>query len=203
MEFHLLVSNLFIQEGVRSILTSRFPSANIKLLKGFDAFTADAIREHAILITSDHSIFYNYQPKIRNLILKKQIKTVLLANTTQMEQLKEKDLDSIHALLYTNCSLDDLYEALGFIQSGLTYRCKKLTSSASPRETFEKLLNAQQISSREMEIIKLVIEGLTSHEIAEKLHISYYTVTTHRRNVNKKLNLKNPQDLLRLSFENP
>jgi DNA-binding CsgD family transcriptional regulator len=202
MHFHLLVSNLFIQEGIRSILMSKFPFASIVIMKHLDEFKMDLIEENAILITNDPSLFYNYQPKIKNLVIKKQIKTILLANAAQMEQMKEKDLKPIDALIYTNCSLNDLDEALGYIQSGLTYRCKKiLQSSYTPQNTFEDLLNQQQISSREMEIIKLVIAGHTSQEIAEKLNISYYTVTTHRRNVNKKLNLKNPQDLLRLSFD--
>jgi DNA-binding NarL/FixJ family response regulator len=202
MDFHLLVSNLFIQEGIRSILMSKYPASFISVMQDLDEFKADTIQEHAIIITNNPSLFYNYQPKFKNLILKKQIKTVLIANSVQIEQLKEKDLKLVDALIYTNCSLNDLDEALSYVQSGLIYRCKRFQPVNSTQNTFEALLNEQQVSSREMEIIKLVIAGQTSQEIAEKLNISYYTVTTHRRNINKKLNIKNPQDLLRLSLDN-
>jgi DNA-binding CsgD family transcriptional regulator len=201
MDFYLLVSNLFIQEGIRSILSSKYPDSSIAIMQHLDEFKIDKIHEHAILITNDPSIFYNYQPKFKNLVFKKQIKTILIANSAQIEQLKEKDLKLVDALIYTNCSLNDLDEALSFIQSGLVYRCKKFQPLHSVQNTFETLLNEQQVSSREMEIVKLVIAGHTSHKIAGMLNISYYTVTTHRRNINKKLNLKNPQDLLRLSLD--
>lgn len=200
MEFHLLVNNLFIREGIRAILEGRYTSSVITALKHIDDLKADNMIDHAILITDEPSLFYNHQPKLRNLVHKKQIHTVLLANAMQIEQLKEKDLRLVDALIYTSCSLNDLNEALSYIQSGLVYRCRRF-SPAGQTNSFEMMLNDQQISSREIEIIKLVIQGSTSHEIAEKLNISYYTVTTHRRNINKKLNLKNPQDLFRLSLE--
>jgi DNA-binding NarL/FixJ family response regulator len=201
MDFHLLVSNLFVQEGIRSILKDKYLSSTISVITSLDEFNSESIRDHAILITNDASVFYNYQPKLRNLVLKRQIRTVLIANNTQMEQFREKDFKPVDALIYSNCSLKDLEEALSHIQSGLKYRCRKFRPVNIVQNTFETLLSKQQVSSREIEIIKLVISGLTSQEIAEKLNISYYTVTTHRRNVNKKLNIKNPQDLLRLSFD--
>lgn len=200
MEFHLLVSNLFIREGIRAILESRYTSSSITALDHIDDLKADNMIEHAILITDEPTLFYNHQPKLRNLVHKKQIHTVLLANAAQIEQLKEKDLKLVDALIYTSCSLNDLNEALGYIQSGLVYRCRRFTP-AGHTNNFETMLSGQQISSREIEIIKLVLQGSTSQEIAEQLNISYYTVTTHRRNINKKLNVKNPQDLLRLSLD--
>lgn len=47
------------------------------------------------------------------------------------------------------------------------------------------------LSKREKEIIHWITQGLTSHEIAEKLFLSSYTVDTHRRNILRKLDLKN------------
>ena len=47
------------------------------------------------------------------------------------------------------------------------------------------------LSKREKEIIHLITQGFTSHEIAEKLFLSTYTVDTHRRNILRKLDLKN------------
>jgi DNA-binding NarL/FixJ family response regulator len=47
------------------------------------------------------------------------------------------------------------------------------------------------LSKREKEIIQLIRQGLTSHEIANQLFLSTYTVDTHRRNILRKLDLKN------------
>lgn len=47
------------------------------------------------------------------------------------------------------------------------------------------------LSKREKEIIHWIRNGLTSQEIAAKLFLSTYTVDTHRRNILRKLELKN------------
>lgn len=45
------------------------------------------------------------------------------------------------------------------------------------------------LSQREKEIIGCVVRGMTNKEIAEKLFISVHTVTTHRRNITRKLQI--------------
>jgi DNA-binding CsgD family transcriptional regulator len=47
------------------------------------------------------------------------------------------------------------------------------------------------LSSRELEILRLIALGLSSKEISEKLVIASNTVKTHRRNILTKLNVKN------------
>lgn len=47
----------------------------------------------------------------------------------------------------------------------------------------------EPLSSREKEIISLVVKGLTNKEIAEQLFLSVHTVITHRRNIARKLEI--------------
>jgi DNA-binding CsgD family transcriptional regulator len=46
------------------------------------------------------------------------------------------------------------------------------------------------LTKREKQVIKLVARGFTSKQIAEELFLSLETVKTHRKNINKKLDLK-------------
>jgi two-component system nitrate/nitrite response regulator NarL len=57
------------------------------------------------------------------------------------------------------------------------------------------------LSSREKEILRLIGEGKTSHEIADALFISKSTVDTHRKNILKKMNLYGKTDLIRFAVE--
>jgi DNA-binding NarL/FixJ family response regulator len=57
------------------------------------------------------------------------------------------------------------------------------------------------LSEREIEIIKELAGGLTTREISSKLHLSYYTVETHRKNINSKLGLTNAVEVIRYAFE--
>jgi DNA-binding NarL/FixJ family response regulator len=53
------------------------------------------------------------------------------------------------------------------------------------------------LTRREKEILKLLIDGLTSHEIANQLFLSSYTIDTHRKNMLQKFNVHNTQALLK------
>ena len=51
----------------------------------------------------------------------------------------------------------------------------------------EKFSESSMLSPREHEILRFVSKGYTSSEIAEMVNISYHTVTSHVRNIYKKL----------------
>lgn len=61
--------------------------------------------------------------------------------------------------------------------------------------------NVPALTRREKEILQLLSKGLTSHEIAEKLFLSTFTVDTHRRNMLQKFNVHNTQGLINLAKE--
>lgn len=50
---------------------------------------------------------------------------------------------------------------------------------------------------REMEILRYIVLGKTSEEIATELYISLHTVKTHRKNILQKASVKTPLDLTR------
>ncbi len=52
-----------------------------------------------------------------------------------------------------------------------------------------------ELSAREKEIVKAVAKGMSNKEVAELLCISTHTVTTHRRNIAVKLEIRNPAAL--------
>ncbi|MBC6108927.1 response regulator transcription factor [Pedobacter fastidiosus] len=61
--------------------------------------------------------------------------------------------------------------------------------------------NRNSISEREVEIVKLLSLGYNSKEIGEMLFISEHTVNTHRRNMVKRLDLKNSYQLIVWAFK--
>lgn len=54
---------------------------------------------------------------------------------------------------------------------------------------------------REREVLKEIIEGSTTKEIAKKLFISIYTVNAHRRNIMEKAEINTPVELIRKSLK--
>ena len=59
----------------------------------------------------------------------------------------------------------------------------------------------QALSDREFEVLRLLADGRSPTEIAEQLHLSVKTVSTHKANVQDKLGLGGTADLVRYALE--
>ena len=60
----------------------------------------------------------------------------------------------------------------------------------------------RQLSDRELEVLRLLVEGKSPTDVAEQLHLSVKTVSTHKTRVLEKLGLKTTADLVRYALEN-
>ncbi|MCX7669202.1 MAG: response regulator transcription factor, partial [Anaerolineae bacterium] len=58
----------------------------------------------------------------------------------------------------------------------------------------------EPLTTREREVLKLIAEGYSSPEIAERLVLSPRTVETHRANIMRKLELRSTADLIRYAI---
>jgi len=56
------------------------------------------------------------------------------------------------------------------------------------------------LTERELEVLRLVVEGLSSREIAERLNISVKTVDTHRANIMDKVGAHNTAELTKYAI---
>jgi DNA-binding NarL/FixJ family response regulator len=71
---------------------------------------------------------------------------------------------------------------------------KKYSQNVSRKKQQEDTV---KLTKRELEIIRLISEGLTSQQMADKLFISHRTVETHRANLMKKIGVKNAVELVK------
>ena len=62
--------------------------------------------------------------------------------------------------------------------------------------------HAENLSVREIEILKLFSEGMNNKEIGEKLGISIRTVETHKNHIMKKLGCKSVVEMLKFALRN-
>lgn len=65
----------------------------------------------------------------------------------------------------------------------------------------QKLIQEALLSSRELEIVELVVTGLSNHKIAQQLDISKRTVDNHISNILKKTRSINRVELVRWSLQ--
>jgi hypothetical protein len=97
-----------------------------------------------------------------------------------------------------NSSKQEMYDAIKSVMDGQKYICaeiqKNITNQMLVDEDDNKL---STLTEREIEIIKLIKNGMTNKEIAEQLFLSPRTVETHRARILKKLDLKNSLSLIK------
>jgi DNA-binding NarL/FixJ family response regulator len=89
-------------------------------------------------------------------------------------------------------------ELVSAIQS--VYKGELFIAAEIKDRYFASLLNAddnekKELTMKEIEIVKLIAQGLTSKEIGDKLFVSHRTVETHRHNILKKLDFPNAAQL--------
>ena len=70
------------------------------------------------------------------------------------------------------------------------YVDKLLSAFTQPAKVPQSNLT-EPLSQRELEVLKLIAEGLTNQEIASKLYLSQHTVKVHARNIFAKLGVQN------------
>ena len=58
-----------------------------------------------------------------------------------------------------------------------------------------------KLSERELEVLKLIEQELTTEQIAEQLQVTVSTIETHRRNMFKKAAVKNVIGLLKYAIK--
>ncbi len=97
-----------------------------------------------------------------------------------------------------NSPRQEMLEAISEVSNNHIYICQEVKNILS-----DQLLNGDQVnpdinnlSDREMQIVRALKEGLSSKEIASELNISLKTVEVHRHNILKKLKLKNTVSLI-------
>ncbi|MBL7724660.1 MAG: response regulator transcription factor [Chitinophagaceae bacterium] len=97
-----------------------------------------------------------------------------------------------------NSSKDELLAAIIEVHNGKKYICDEVKNILAQQELEDEggAPDMNVLSRREIDIVQLIKEGLSSKEIAIRLDISLKTVEVHRYNILKKLSLKNTAALV-------
>lgn len=120
-------------------------------------------------------------------ILKKHPKAIILMLSMENDNdlIYQCKIAGVRGYLIKNLSSDELVTAIEEAVAGNAVFMWSIDKTPPLQKQTDVL------SKREKEIVHWISNGLTSQEIAEKLYLSSYTVDTHRRNILRKLELKN------------
>ena len=97
-----------------------------------------------------------------------------------------------------NSVLDNLEEAVIQVAGGQLYVSRLLSQLLAEQALFKNNIEDSHamLSDRELQVLCLYGDGKSNQEIAEQLYISIKTVSTYRRRILDKMNLKSTADLI-------
>jgi DNA-binding NarL/FixJ family response regulator len=93
----------------------------------------------------------------------------------------------------------ELLEAIATVMKGERYVSPTVSWQLPENDQAKKATGFGDLSRRESEIFRMVVDGWSSKEIASRLCISIKTVETHRSNINRKLSVRRTTDLIRFA----
>lgn len=195
------------RHGLQSILSQSDIIELDKAAKnGKELLTAFKKNPDSVCIISSNIADTNIHELLTRL---RQINTsvavIVLTYSTDLSHLNQSLKVGVMGYLTKNCTTRELIDAVKSVASGKQAFGKSVSQlmvgkyAAQAQNPSTKLDN--QITKREKEILKLIVEGYTSSEIAKILFISTRTVETHRSNLMSKLDIKNTAALVRFAIE--
>ena len=173
---------------------------------GQDLIRSYEIHPEAICLISSSISDSNVHTLMQELReINREVLVIVLTNSTEISHLNQSIKAGVKGYLTENVSADELIRITEEVAAGKQafgahisqIMIGKYTDIAKKTSSSNKKI----ITKREREILKLIVEGFTSSEIANMLYISTRTVETHRSNLMNKLELKNTAALVRYAIE--
>lgn len=116
------------------------------------------------------------------------IKVIMLTGVQSRTLFKQMTTCQADGILLKEMSGDELIKAVSRVLVG-----KRVTSESVAKELSN---TAPELTAREFQVLDLVLTGLNSASIAERLNLSSKTIENHRYSLMQKLGVKNTIELM-------
>lgn len=131
-----------------------------------------------------------------------ELKLVILTNNVSRIELHELNGIGIKNIILKTDGKDQIIDAVNAALKGKKYYSNELLDllfeAGEKKNTGEE---SGQLTNSELEIVRLISEGLTTKEIASRKFISFHTVISHRKNIFRKLGVTSVSELIMYSVK--
>lgn len=105
---------------------------------------------------------------------------------------------------------DELFKGIAEVMLGNTFMGKgvevtdpTMRSAGVGKNVYEdKFAKKNNLTRREMEVLRYIGQALNNKDISEKLYISDQTVSVHRKNIMRKLGVNSTASLIKIAYDN-
>lgn len=178
---------------------------------GFDSLVATIKKvKPRILILDFESLNYSVQ-QIATLIRSFRRMQIMAITGYLSKKDMQAVLDAgVRSYLLKECDREEIIEALHATYNNERFLCGKVAYYLTQTEDISRIRPELQkvscqglgITDRELDVIRLIAEGLSNKLIADKLELSTHTVNTHRKNIMTKLDIPNTAGIVMFAVKN-
>jgi len=130
-----------------------------------------------------------------------KIKVVMLSTYNEEHLIEKAKAGGANGYIVKNAEKSELLQILRLVWHGQSCFPYKQPASHSTFDEMDPFLKQFQLTKREIELLQFIKQDFTNQQMASHLHLSIYTVETHRKNIMQKLNLKNPVELTKFILQ--
>jgi DNA-binding NarL/FixJ family response regulator len=153
--------------------------------------------QSGVLITDFSNIDYDGVDDLKNIRDKFPLISILiLTNVINKTEFAGLTKAGIKNMIYKTSDKDEIFNAIESALKGKKYYSDEILDLfLELGENKYAVEDPKHLTASEIEIVKLIANGLTTKEIAARRNISYHTVNTHRKNIFKKVEVSNASEL--------
>ena len=163
-----------------------------------------------VLILNMHDISVRNLNMIVQLTISSPKLKILIVSVIDSEEIVLKTIKAgAKGFLGKDSDRNSLLEAIYTLRYGHDYYSKSITHlllnryiSSLKTNEINQNVDINNLSSRQIEILKLWGESYTNQEIADRFFISVRTVESHKNHIMLKLNLKSTVDMVKFAIKN-
>lgn len=132
--------------------------------------------------------------------IKPESKILAVSNYDEFAYITDMLKSGAKGYVLKNIGPDELLKAIETIMQGKNYYANDVAIKLINLNSIQQISSASEkingLSSREMEILRMIASEMTNEEIANKINVAKRTVDSHRQNLLNKLNVKNTAGLI-------
>jgi DNA-binding NarL/FixJ family response regulator len=125
-----------------------------------------------------------------------QVKVLMLTSYSELATVSCALDAGANGYVLKNSLPEEIIEGIRKVASGERFLCEEVNLKLKAHED-----NSFELTRRECNLLRLITEGCTNAEIADRLHLGYETIKSYRKNLYAKLGAHNTKQLVQKAIE--